>query len=143
MEIALTHKGLLTMKETHPIQHHKPASEQPPVRSKISNWKEEISFWKQEIRSLRRLTVYGVVGCALEERAGLQAVQQELIDFESEQIPAAERAVSALEKNEAKDTLKNHHHKVEEGMEQMRRAYMAIKTKLLPYFPKVVSVRLG
>lgn len=130
------------MKETHPLPHHKPVSGQPSVRSKISNWQEEISFWKQEVKSLHRLTVYGVIGCAPEERADLQTIQQELIDFESEQIPTAERAVAALEKNEAKDTLNNHHHKVEEGIERTRRAYMAIKAKLLPYLPKVVSVHL-
>lgn len=122
------------MQETHLRQ----ASESPPISSKMDNWKGEISFWKQEIKSLHRLTVYGVVGCALEERPSLRAIQQELITFENEQIPVVEHAVSTLDKN----AQNNQYYSVEEIVEQTRRAYMAIKTRLLPFFPKVISVHL-
>ncbi len=109
---------------------------------KITGWKEETRAWETEGKVFLRLIQVFKMNCKPREKEVLEDSGSRLIQFQQHTLQEIRESIQTLELALAGKFTSGLFRKTESRIEAGRRTYLELKSRVLPFFPKLFTVRI-
>ncbi len=116
--------------------------ENPVMIEKITGWKEETRFWETEGNAFLRLVQVFKMNCKPREKEILEDSEFRLIQFQLHTMKEIGDSIRTLELALAGKFTSGLFRKTESRIEAGRRVYRELKSRILPFFPKLFTVQI-